>query len=453
MKISRNNLLFFFASLIALSSCFEETFIPVEADFSFSFQNGSSASPAVVDFISQTTGADTYEWAFEGGQPATSSEVNPQGIKFEAEGIYTVKLTASNQDGLREIVEYQVNVGTPLKASFEIKTDAILAAPLLIEFINTSTGAERYEWEFEGAEMSASTQESPTVTFTDKGTHTVRLKAFSGNRFTTFDTTITVSSALIPKAGINVAEFNPNLESPLLLQLSNNSEGATSFRWEVNGADFQLASTTDSVTNLSIKKAGNYEVKLIASNGRSEQSFDTTLVVNEPTNLLEIRNLKIGIDETSPHPFIVSTYNGVGVNASDIGKYDAKELDLVFFARDNSFSYSRFVSPDKSEEVLLPNIPEALSTSYVNLLERCANCSDVTESVFESINNAADLSNLTFTFNDDVIEGFDKSNTPRFIPFLTSSGRSGIIKINSFSTDTTDPHIEVDIKVMRFGNL
>ncbi|MCF8230425.1 MAG: T9SS type A sorting domain-containing protein, partial [Bacteroidales bacterium] len=39
---------------------------------------------------------DKWEWHFEGGEPATSSEKNPSGILYQNIGRYDVKLIASN---------------------------------------------------------------------------------------------------------------------------------------------------------------------------------------------------------------------------------------------------------------------------------------------------------------------------------------------------------------------
>ena len=59
-----------------------------------------------VNFTDQTWGANlvSWEWTFEGGEPATSNEQNPTGIVYNAIGNYDVTLTVSNGDGQAETI-------------------------------------------------------------------------------------------------------------------------------------------------------------------------------------------------------------------------------------------------------------------------------------------------------------------------------------------------------------
>ena len=59
-----------------------------------------------VNFTDQTWGANlvSWQWTFEGGEPATSTQQNPSGITYNAIGHYDVTLTVSNGDGLTETI-------------------------------------------------------------------------------------------------------------------------------------------------------------------------------------------------------------------------------------------------------------------------------------------------------------------------------------------------------------
>ncbi len=58
------------------------------------------------DFTDATWGANlvSWEWTFEGGNPATSTEQNPSNITYNAIGNYDVTLTVTNGDGQSETV-------------------------------------------------------------------------------------------------------------------------------------------------------------------------------------------------------------------------------------------------------------------------------------------------------------------------------------------------------------
>ena len=51
-----------------------------------------------VQFVNGSTNGTTFLWSFEGGTPATSTEVEPL-IRYESVGTYDVSLTAINSDG------------------------------------------------------------------------------------------------------------------------------------------------------------------------------------------------------------------------------------------------------------------------------------------------------------------------------------------------------------------
>ena len=59
-----------------------------------------------VNFTDNTWGANlvSWEWSFEGGEPATSNEQNPTGITYNTIGHYDVSLTVTNADGQTETI-------------------------------------------------------------------------------------------------------------------------------------------------------------------------------------------------------------------------------------------------------------------------------------------------------------------------------------------------------------
>lgn len=72
---------------------------PPTADFIVDQEMGCEGSTR--SFINQCTGAPTsYQWEFEGGIPATSTEANPSGIRYDQEGTFKVVLTATNAFGI-----------------------------------------------------------------------------------------------------------------------------------------------------------------------------------------------------------------------------------------------------------------------------------------------------------------------------------------------------------------
>ena len=67
----------------------------------FSASAYSIARGESVDFFNESYGQNivSYEWVFEGGEPANSSEENPQNIVYNETGTFDVQLTITDSDG------------------------------------------------------------------------------------------------------------------------------------------------------------------------------------------------------------------------------------------------------------------------------------------------------------------------------------------------------------------
>ena len=75
-------------------------------DFTISTPSSLVPLGTSVNFIDQTWGLDlvSWEWTFEGGEPATSHEQNPTGITYNERGNFDVTLTVTNGEGRTETV-------------------------------------------------------------------------------------------------------------------------------------------------------------------------------------------------------------------------------------------------------------------------------------------------------------------------------------------------------------
>lgn len=69
---------------------------PPTADFSAS--STSVCEGSIISFSNNSLLGDTYEWTFDGGNPATSTDTNPV-VAYDTPGVYDVELIAYNQSG------------------------------------------------------------------------------------------------------------------------------------------------------------------------------------------------------------------------------------------------------------------------------------------------------------------------------------------------------------------
>lgn len=80
---------------ILITSCYKESFVPIEGDFTTSFVSGDESVPVIIAIKNNITGADTYAWEFEGGSPSTSSQKSPGEVLYTTQGTFTITLTMS----------------------------------------------------------------------------------------------------------------------------------------------------------------------------------------------------------------------------------------------------------------------------------------------------------------------------------------------------------------------
>jgi PKD repeat protein len=86
-----------------------EGFIIVETNApkaNFSADNTRILQGEIINFIDQSSDAQTYLWTFEGGSPAISTEKNPS-VTYNTSGIFTVTLKVTNETGTDELIIHE----------------------------------------------------------------------------------------------------------------------------------------------------------------------------------------------------------------------------------------------------------------------------------------------------------------------------------------------------------
>lgn len=431
-------------------ACFKEMAISTTADFIVKYVDDNKAAPTRVLLENTSVNADTYKWTFEGASIPTSDLQTPPELLYKKEGKYKIALEVNNVDNRTSRKETTIEIGQPLGAKFGFSYDVNNLAPATVKFKNLSAGATRFEWTFEKGDKATSTEENPTVTFAEKGGYKVTLKAFNGQKSVQFDSTIQVGEGLSPTFVYDVIDFNFGQEAPLLIRVANTSKGSTQQKWAVDDPKAKITALNDSVTTILLPEVKTYKVSVTVSNGKVSKTDQQEITVNPVTNLLFLKDIKLGVFEASTYSSYLVSRRKQAIPAPALDTLSfGKELDIVFFSQDETFAYSRFLSPDKAESLLMPAVPKSQRTTFINLLEACAACTQLTDAQFDAIKNSKDFAAFIFKFSDGVIEGFGKQPTPRYVPFKTADGRQGIIKIKEFNTAGGNSYITADIKVYR----
>ena len=207
----------------------------------FSFSNTSSPAP-----LSAT-------WDF--GDGTTSTAISP--IKtYTAPGTYTVTLV-SDFGGCQATKAKTITVLPKPVAAFSGNPINACAAPLTVNFTNTSSGASSIEWLFGDGATSNTT--SPTHTYTNPGNYSVTLITTNANGCS--DTLVKTNyiSIQLPVATIN--SLPQQGCAPLTVSFSSSvtsSDPVSSYLW-----NFGNGVTSSQATPTYTFPQGNYDIQLI----------------------------------------------------------------------------------------------------------------------------------------------------------------------------------------------
>ena len=158
----------------------------VEANFLIDETGGCISH--TVNFQNNSLGTiDNFLWTFEGGNPTTSTDENPQ-VVYETSGFFEVQLEIYGAQGSDTILmDNAIEVLDVPIAAF----DYFFSTQGTANFNNNSTNATFYEWDF-GDGSSIANVEMPFHVYNSMGDFEVTLTAFNEYCSNTFTDTISI---------------------------------------------------------------------------------------------------------------------------------------------------------------------------------------------------------------------------------------------------------------------
>jgi PKD repeat protein len=156
----------------------------------------------------------SWEWTFEGGNPSSSTEQNPQNIVYDSEGSYNVTLTATNDVGTTELLKEDfINVSSTILPLVEFDLDLdVSCLDDVIHFTDqTQYSPIEWNWEFtpstiEFADGTNANSQNPSVIFQEAGQYSVSLTA------TNLNGSASVTKTDLIKAGGFMPTFDEDFE-------------------------------------------------------------------------------------------------------------------------------------------------------------------------------------------------------------------------------------------------
>lgn len=220
-------------------------------------------SPMGVTFTNVSLGANmTFKWDFgDGSSQVITTNLSPVSHTYNTgqQDTFRVKLIATNECGSDTAVYAIVVAARTINLNFTVNGNEITGcAPHTVRFINNSTGATNFVWDFGDGNLRSTTKNIDTVVtvYNAVGTFVASVRASNGCTDTTGTITIKVYRKPIPDFSIN----------PLpacvgdTLQFTNQTDTATNLLWHFgNGVTSQLTNP-----KYAYVLPGTYDVKLVA---------------------------------------------------------------------------------------------------------------------------------------------------------------------------------------------
>jgi len=256
-------------SLLACKSCMNPCPAPVTAGF------GIPAGPFIATgnytFTNTSVNAASYEWFVNGVLKSTGTDLN---YTFPLTGNYVIKLVAHAGNALCDDAEKTINVNVICGVNAGFTKSAItIPAGTNINFSNTSTGADNYEWYVNSVLQSTATNFS--YNSSTAGDYVVQLIAKNSIAGCQQSFTDTVHYTCAVMAGFTPANTSTQVNTPV--NFTSTSTGATIYQWLINGA----AAGNGPSLNYTFPVVGAYTIQLVAGNGTCSAAGTGIVYVND----------------------------------------------------------------------------------------------------------------------------------------------------------------------------
>ncbi len=260
---------------------------------SFAADTTFGCAPMVITFIDQSSSNSTsWNWNFPGGSPTTSTDQNPV-VTYSTGGLYNVSLEVNGAGGSDVSTQLSyINISEAPEAYF---TGILNGSD--ITFVNNTTGATMYNWDF--GDGNSSTETNPQHSYANDGTYYVELVASNSCGTSTWTDSVVIS---IPPA---VGFTTDVTEGCLPLTVSFTDESAldvTSWAWTFPGGT--PSSSTEENPIVVYDAPGTYNVTLVVTNlaGSSTLTQNSLITVNDIPNAgftFDQSNNTVGFTNTS----------------------------------------------------------------------------------------------------------------------------------------------------------
>lgn len=233
-----------------------------EANFLFTPKTPKMPN-SMVSFTNQSSPNDGLSYAWDFGDPPSTSMLKDPTYQYPDSGWYTITQIVDN-GFCRDTIVKRIYINPPLPLSNFSLLDSAGCSPLTVQFNQQSEDATEYRWFFDDGNESS--DPNPSHTFTREGYYDITLVSYGpgGQSDTTFERLVRVYPS--PTAFFTVTPNEKYLPNAVFRGQSE-SVGATSYVWEVYNTSAVLVETeTEENPLFTLFESGQYSVDLWVQN-------------------------------------------------------------------------------------------------------------------------------------------------------------------------------------------
>ena len=225
----------------------------------------TGCEPMSVPFHANVTNATNISWTFEGGTPATSTDINPT-VVFNAPGTHAVTLTATNSYGMATATPKSIVVNPKPTASFTVNVSGHL-----VTTTNNSQNGDSYIWDF--GDGTILTSNNPGHLYAVDTVTNIQLIATNACGSDTMTQQVTIGAA----PSVNPVASTTSGCAPLSVSFQANAQNSQDINWTFPAGT--PSSSTSANPTVLFTTTGTHLVTVSATNSLGTATQNIQIVV------------------------------------------------------------------------------------------------------------------------------------------------------------------------------
>ena len=250
----------------------------------FALQGESGCTPYLQIITNTSVGGDNHFWSFGDGDTLNSSEINisHEYINNQAiSSLFDIDLEVTNVFGCS--AQHHKNIEVYPKVTALFTSDTAGCSPLPIDFINQSSGATSYFWDFDNG-LSRSEQ-NPSYTFenTNINHDTLLIQLIARSDYNCLDTALRqIIIYATPTAAFDVQPPQQNYPNTVFALANQSGNGNWQYHWDFGDGQTE---TLQQPNTHSYNTWGDYDIWLKVFNEFCSDSIKKSvkIIAPEPT--------------------------------------------------------------------------------------------------------------------------------------------------------------------------